>query len=207
MKIRAVGYRFLIFSSLFLLWSASSLQLWAGQNYPSHVTVFGPPSAATAPASKVDPAEKADIRHLMDLAGTKATVQQMMNYMDKNLRPLLLHAFPPGPYRERLIELFLEKFNTKATPQYVMNLAIPYYAQYFSEADIKGLIQFYETPLGQKWVRALPKLRAALLAKSQSLGGQLGRQTMMEVLREHPHLAQEFVAAQRAAHSRQAGGQ
>jgi len=207
MKIRTIGYWFLTFGSLCLLWSASARPVCAGQNYPRHVTVFGQSSAATAPAPKVAPAEEADIRQLMDLVGTKATVQQMMSFMDKNLRPLLLHAFPPGPYRERLIELFLEKFNAKATPQYVMNLAIPFYAQYFSDADIKGLIQFYETPLGQKWARTLPKLRAALLAESQSLGGQLGRQTMIEVLRQHPHLAQEFVAAQHAAHSRPAGGQ
>lgn len=202
MKIRAIGKWLLIFGGLCLVWSGSLQQLCAGQNYPSRVRVFGHSSAATTASLKIDPAEEADIRQLMDLVGTKATITRVMNSMEQSMRPLMLHAFPPGPYRERLVELFFEKLRTKETPQDIMNLAVPVYAQYLSDADIKGLIQFYKTPLGQKWVRVLPKLQAGVLPKAQLLGGELGRQTMIEVLQEHPHLEQELKAAERAAHPR-----
>ena len=92
----------------------------------------------------------------------------------------MLHALPAGPYRERLVDLFIEKFRAKATPQQVMNLAVPIYAQYLSDADIKGLIQFYKTPLGQKWISVRPKLMAGVLPAAHSLGGEIGRQAMLD---------------------------
>ena len=203
MKIRAIGHWLLLFGSLGLLWSGGSQRLFAGQNYPNRVTVFGGQSAASTPAPQaIDPAEEADIRQLMDLLETKAAVTQTMNSMANDMRPLLLRALPPGPYRERLVQLFFEKFSTNVNPQHLMDLAVPVYAQYLSDDDIKGLIQFYKTPLGQKWVKARPKVAAGVLPAAHAWGRTLGRQTMIEVIEEHPELAQELKAAQVAAHQR-----
>jgi hypothetical protein len=35
---------------------------------------------------------------------------------------------------------------------------IKVYAKYFSQEEIKGLITFYESPLGQKTIRSLPQV-------------------------------------------------
>ncbi len=202
MKIRAIGQWFLIFSCLGLLWSGSARESLAGQNYPNHVTVFGGQSAAPAPAPEpVDPAEKADIEQLMELAGAKATFTHMVNTMTKDMEPLLLHALPPGEYRAQLVQLFFEKFRANADAQHYLDMAVPIYAEYLSDEDIKGLIQFYKTPLGQKWINVQPKVRAGLLPASHAWGRELGRETMLEVLQEHPDLAQELkAAAEQAKH-------
>lgn len=200
MKNRTIGKCLLSVCCFFLVWSGNSPQLWAGQNYQRHVTVFGNSSAAATTPRAVNPATQADIRQMMDLVGTKATVMRVMKTTESNMRPLLFHALPPGPYRQRLVELFIEKFNSEATPQHIMGLAVPIYAQYLSDDEIKGLIQFYKTPLGQKWISIQPKVQAALLPEAQAWGRELGRRTMMEVLQENPDLAQQLKAAARAAH-------
>ncbi|HUZ46985.1 MAG TPA: DUF2059 domain-containing protein [Terriglobia bacterium] len=200
MRNRAIGNWLLLFGGFCLLWSASSGELRAGQNYPSHVSVFGRSSTAPAAAQKIDPAKEADIRQLMDLLGTRDTVTRSFNSMESSMRPLFSRALPPGAYRERLVELFFEKFQTKISPQDLLNLAVPLYAQYLSDADIKGLIQFYKTPLGQKWISVQPKVGKTLLPEAHSMGREIGRQTMLEVLEEHPELAQELKAAEVAAH-------
>lgn len=200
MKIRAFGNWVLLLGSFCLVWGGSCQQLYAGQNYPNHVTAFGHSSAASTVPRRIDPAEEADIRQLLKIVGIKATVMRVMNTMEQDMTPLMVAAFPPGQYRARLVDLFFAKFRTKVTPQFLMNMAVPVYARYFSDADIKGLIKFYQTPLGQKWVRVFPKLQAGMLPRVQSLSRELGRQTMLEVLQEHPHLAQELKAAERAAH-------
>jgi hypothetical protein len=199
MKIRAIGYRLLLVFSLCLLWSVSARPLCAGQNYPRHVTVFGPPSGDSGAPQKVDPSTEADIRQLMDLAGTKATVTRMMDNMEQSMRPLLLRAFPPGEYRERLVQLFFDKFHTKVNADAVMDLTIPVYAQYFTDDEVKQLIQFYHTPLGQKWISVQPKVQEELQPRARAWGEQMGREALMEVLHEHPELAEQLKAAAVAA--------
>jgi hypothetical protein len=67
-------------------------------------------------------------------------------------------------------------------------MAVVRYDEQFSDEDIKGLVAFYETPLGQKAVSALPKLTAELQEDGRALGQQIGRESMKEVLAEHPEL-------------------
>ena len=111
-----------------------------------------------------------------------------MNGMMKNLKPMLMNAFPPGDYREKLIDLFLEKFSVRANAEIpkLADGAIPVYDRYFSDDDIKGLIVFYQTPVGQKLIAAGPKIALEMQGQGQKLGEQIGRETMIQVLSEHP---------------------
>ena len=95
---------------------------------------------------------------------------------------------PPGDYRDKLIDLFFAKFRSKADLQVLVNLAVRMYDKYLSEEEIKGLIQFYSTPLGQKTLSVLPKLTVEMQSESMKWGEELGRQSMIEVLSEHPEL-------------------
>jgi hypothetical protein len=178
MNIRTLADWLLIFSSGCLVCSVSARPLCAGQSYPHHVTVFGQSSGDSGASQKVDPATEADIRQLMDLLGMKATVARTMK-----------NTADAGPYRERLVQLFFEKFRTNMDPDYILNLTIPAYAQYLSDDEVKQLIQFYKTPLGQKWVSVQPKVAAGLAPTARSWGSKIARQSMTEVLQEHPDLA------------------
>ena len=147
------------------------------------------PAAAPAAQAKIDPAKEADIRHLLDVAGTSAVVQQVMKSTETSIRPLLANALPPGEYRSKLVDLFFEKFHSKLDTKRLLDLAVVRYDEQFSDEDIKGLIKFYETPLGQRYITALPKLTAELQQDGQALGQQIGRDSMIQVLFEHPELA------------------
>lgn len=148
--------------------------------------------------AKMDPAKEADIRRLLDVVGTKGLVKQLMDSMEKNLKPMMVNSLPPGHYRNRLVELFFEKFETKADPQQLIDMAVPGYDKYLSDEEIKGLISFYQTPLGQKALAVLPKLSMELQSQGSKWGQELGRQCMLEVLAEHPELAQAMGDASKA---------
>lgn len=154
--------------------------------------------AASAAQSKIDPAKEADIRRLLELTGTKAIMVQMMDRMSENIKPLMTNALPPGEYREKLIDLFFAKLQSRMDLQQLLDKAIPIYDQQFSHEEIKGLIKFYETPLGQKAISALPKLTSEMSQAGNQWGQALGQQCMQDVLAEHPDLAQALeVAAKR----------
>lgn len=157
-----------------------------------------PPAASSvqaAAARAIDPAKEADIRRLLDLLGTAAMVDQVVGRTEQSLNPVLTNSLPPGDYRDRLIQLFFEKFNSKFTSQQILNLAVARYDENFSDEEIKGLIDFYQTPLGRKVATVLPTLMAELQEDGGKMGRDLGRESMMEVLQEHPDLRQALQEA------------
>jgi len=171
------------------------------QTPPSQSAPASGSGSASPGQSKIDPAKEADIHRLVDLAGTKTAMTQIIDGMEKNMRPWVTSSLPDGDYREKLVDLFLGKFHDHLTaeiPQLV-DSAVPLYDKYFSHEDIKGLIRFYETPLGQKALSALPKLSMEIQAEGMKLGEKLGRQSMMEVLSAHPELQKALEEAQTGA--------
>jgi hypothetical protein len=158
------------------------------------------PAPGLSPAqAKSDPAKGKDIRRLLELAGTKAIMAQNISEMEKTIRPLMQNSLPAGDYREKLIEAFFAKFKSKIDLDQLLDLAVPIYDKYLTHEEIKGLIQFYQTPLGQKAIGVLPKLSAELMDESRKLGENAGRQSMMEVLAEHPEFEKAIEEAQKAA--------
>jgi len=122
-----------------------------------------------------------------------------MNNMQQSLKPVLTNSLPPGEYRERLTDLFFEKFRSKFDTKRLLDLAVVRYDENFSDQEIKGLLEFYQTPLGRKVVTVLPKLSGELQQDGRQMGQQLGRESMVEVLSEHPDIAQELREASRRA--------
>jgi hypothetical protein len=97
------------------------------------------------------------------------------------------------------LNLFFAKFQSKAEIHKLLDLIVPVYDKYLSDEEIKGLIQFYQTPLGQKTLRVMPQLMAESQEAGRKWGEGLGRQSMLDVLSEHPELEKALEDAQKAA--------
>jgi len=144
---------------------------------------------AAPPGGKINPAKAADIQSLLELTGMRSMMAQTITSMEANLKPAVVASLPPGDYREKLSDLFFDKFNSKLNVQRFIDMATVAYDKYLSDEDIKGLIQFYQTPLGQKTLTVLPKLTTELQAEGMKVGQDVGQESMTEVLAEHPDLA------------------
>lgn len=145
-------------------------------------------SQAPASAPKIDPAKEAAIRKLFEVQGMSESFQQVITGMSKNMRPMLNSSLPTGEYREKLIELFFQRFQSKLRVEEMIDLAVPIYDKYFSKEEIEGLIQFYQTPLGRKVVSVLPQVVLESQTEGMKWGEKVGRDSMAEVLEEHPDL-------------------
>jgi uncharacterized protein len=158
-------------------------------------------STASPAALGIAPAKEADIRRLLEVTGAKSLMTEIMSSMEKNLKPMLTSSLPPGDYRGKLVDLFFEKFMTRVNVEIpkLLDAAVPVYDKYLSDDDIKGLIQFYQTPLGHKALGALPKITVEMQAQGQQVGEQIGRETMLQVLAEHPELAKALGDAHNSA--------
>ncbi len=182
--------RILLWFVLFLCVPALSL----AQNQPKADS----PLPATSDSPKVDPAKAADIRRLLDVAGIRNAMKQVLGGSAQNMKPMLMKSFPPGEYREKLIDLFLARLQENFDVDSLLDDAIVAYDKNLTHEEIKGLIQFYQTPLGQKTISVLPKLTLELQEKGRQKGEEVGRRSMEEVLAEHPDLAAAMQAAAKA---------
>jgi len=142
----------------------------------------------TKPALKVDPEKEAAIRKLFEVAGTKANVEKVIADLTENMKPTFSKLLPPGDYREKLIPLFFERFQSKVKTDDLLNLTLTIYDKYFSKEEIDGLTQFYQTSLGKKVLSVLPQVLIESQAAGMKMGEEAGRQSMLEVLAEHPDL-------------------
>lgn len=154
--------------------------------------------APAAQAAKIDPAKEADVRRLLDVSGVKEMMAQTMADSEKTARPTLANNLPPGEYREKLIDLFFEKFHAKFDIQELLDQIVVIYDKHLSDEDIKGLTQFYQTPLGKKTLSVLPQVLNEAREVGRQLGERAGRESMEEVLAEHPELAEAMKAAAKA---------
>jgi uncharacterized protein len=64
-------------------------------------------------------------------------------------------------------------------PVEATELMVPVYAQHFSTAELRELLGFYTTPLGQKVVREMP----AVLQESTAIGSEWGRRKREDLVR------------------------
>lgn len=172
--------------------------LCQGQNQ-SKAEPATPANTAKVESPKIDPVKAADIRRLLDLVGTKDLMAQSLGGSIQGIKPLLTSALPVGAYREKLVELFFAKFQSKMNLDEFMNMAIPTYDKYFTHEEIKAMIAFYQTPVGRKAMSVLPQISNELREAGSKWGQELGRVSMAEVLSEHPDLAAEMEEARKAS--------
>lgn len=146
----------------------------------------------SAPVAPSDPLKEAAIRKMFDIMGMSKLMQESLNSMAGNMRPMLLASLPPGDYREKLADLFIEKFQGKIQVGQLVELAVPVYAKYYTTDEIAALTEFYKTPLGKKTVSVTPQTMSDMQLVARKMGEEAGRASMMEVLAEHPDLAKSL---------------
>jgi len=115
-----------------------------------------------------------DILKLLKSAGTDKLADQTMDL----LIPQFKRLFPAIPIA------FWDKFKEKTDYDDMLKAYIPLYDKYYTHDEIKQLITFYETPLGQKVVEVTPVLTQESMAIGQAWGERLGQEIVNELIKE-----------------------
>lgn len=105
-----------------------------------------------------------DIRQLMEISGAAKVGVQVMEAMTVQFKQVLPEV-PTEFWNEAMKE-----FNSDA----LVELIIPIYKKYFTADEIKQLIAFYKTPLGQKVTSTLPAITQESMEAGQKWGQEIG---------------------------------
>lgn len=136
---------------------------------------------APSPPDSVDARVAADIRELIELTGAVALGTQFADRMLATLRPMFEQAYPTVP--PEVMDELLEETHAELAALDLAALAVPVYARHLSAEDIRGLLDFYRTPLGRRVVEKLPVIVEESVAVGQAMGEAAGQRVIDRLVR------------------------
>jgi hypothetical protein len=158
----------------------------------------GPQSAAAVPNnaalaqanSSIDPAKEADIRSLMELVGAHDLVQDGESTAVEQSREKLLASVPNNDKGQAFVHAFAASYEKKFDVDQVTNQLVAIYDKHFTEDEIKGLLQFYGSPLGQKVAAEMPKIGRETQAAVRAASSKAAKESLAEVKQQNPGFGQ-----------------
>ena len=150
-------------------------------------------ASASAPAiasaqsnANIGPSKEADIRSLMELLGARDMVRDGANNAVEQAREKLLSTVPNNDKGQAFLNAFATGYQKRFDADQVTDEFVSIYDQHFSEDEIKGLLQFYGSPLGQKVATEMPKIGREIHAAVRAASGQAAREALAEAKQENP---------------------
>ena len=144
-------------------------------------------AAATKP---MDPVKEADIRALMELVGARDLVQDSLATSSEQYREKLLSTVPNNEKGQAFINAFITSYENKYDADQVTEQLVTIYDKHYSDEEIKGLLQFYGSPLGQKVAAEMPKINRETQTASRTASGKAAREALAMVKEENPEVGQ-----------------
>lgn len=143
---------------------------------------------AMAQARNADAQKIENIRQLLTMIGADKLRDAMMDQMVDQITKIF--PSPPdkneqaGKMFDRLKELFREEMKKVDFTK----MSVDLYDKYFTADEIKALMQFYSSPIGQKAIMVLPALTQEATRHGMELGQAAGERAYTRWTDEYPEL-------------------
>ena len=153
-------------------------------------------AAAVAPAA-LDPVKEADIRSLLELAGAAELFQDAVEKSAGQYTVKIEMAVQDPSRAQKLSAAFLERYKAHFRTEEMTGELVRLYDKHFSAEEIKALLQFYGSPLGQKFAAEMPGLGQEAQVAGAALSQRAAKEAWQELRAENPELGAGPRAARR----------
>ncbi len=146
--------------------------------------------SASAKPAVIDPAKDADIHALLDLVGARDQVQESVNLTAEQYREKLLASVPNNDKGQAFVNAVISDYEKRFDVDQVTEQLIAIYDKHYSEEEIKGLLQFYGSPLGQKVAAESPKISREVQEASRATAAKAVKESLQQAKDENPAIGQ-----------------
>jgi hypothetical protein len=146
--------------------------------------------SAPARSTAIDPAKEADIRSLLDLVGARDLVQDSVNLSAEQYREKLLATVPNNEKNQAFVNAVITDYEKKFDVDQVTEQLLSIYDKHYSAEEIKQLLQFYGSPLGQKVASEGPKISREIQAATRATAAKAVKDALQETKDENPGVGQ-----------------
>lgn len=148
------------------------------------VQASAPSDNIVASSKSIDPAKAADLRTLLEFTGAKeqlkaVAIDSAAQYREK------LRASAPEPLnissstdRQVLIKAAESTFQKNFDQQRALQQITGIFDKHFSEDEIRGLLDFFSSPLGQKFAAESPKIAREISAVQSAAAANAARESL-----------------------------
>ena len=145
------------------------------------VQASAPEAAVTTTSKSIDPAKDADLRALLQFIGAKEQLQSSAAQYREKLQSLAQASSPDAAKkatRRAWIGDAAETFQKNYDRQHALQQIANIYDQHYTDDEIKGLLDFFSSPLGQKFAAESPKIAKEVSAVQQATAASAARSSL-----------------------------
>ena len=139
---------------------------------------------------QIDPAKDADIRALLELAGTRDQIADAITTSAEQYRKNLLATVPNNDQGQTFVNSVIKEYEKSYDLDEVVNQLVAIYDKHYSEDEIKGLLQFYGTPFGQKVAAEQYKIMREVQEATRGTSAKTVRAALQHAKQENPGIGQ-----------------
>jgi len=151
-----------------------------------------PQSPGTKPSvvAPIDPAKDADIRALLELVGARDQVQDSVRQIAEQYREKLLATVPNNEKGQNFVNTTINEYEKRYDVDHVTEQLVSLYDKHYTDEEIKGLLQFFGSPLGQKAAVENPKIFREMQEATRAEAARAVKDALQEAKQENPGVGQ-----------------
>jgi len=149
-----------------------------------------PAQGASQAPPAIDPAKAPDIRALLELVGAHDLVEDSMTRSAEQYREKLLETVVHNPQGQAFVNTAVTNYEKKFDVDAVTEKLVSVYDKHYTDDEIKGLLQFYGSPLGQKVAAESPKIARELQETIRTTSGKAAKDALQEAKQDNPGAGQ-----------------
>jgi hypothetical protein len=138
----------------------------------------------------IDPVKDADIRALLELVGARDQVQDSVRQTAEQYREKLLASVPDNEKGQAFVNMTINEYEKKYDVDKVTEQLVALYDKHYTDDEIKSLLQFYGSPLGQKVAAESPKIFREIQETTRAEAAKAAKDALQEAKQENPGVGQ-----------------
>ena len=127
---------------------------------------------------------------MLDLVGARDQVQESVNYSAEQYREKLLATVANNDKNQAFVNAVITDYEKKFDVDQVMDQLVAIYDKHYSSEEIKELLQFYGSPLGQRVASEAPKISREIQAATRATAAKAVKDALQETKEEDPGVGQ-----------------
>src|SRR5467141_2100468 len=147
-------------------------------------------NSSAAPSNVMDATKETDIRSLMELVGARDLVQDGASNAIEQSREKLLVTVPNDDKGQAFVNAFAASYQKRFDADRVTEQLVGIYDKHFTEDEIKGLLQFYGSPLGQRVAAEMPKISREIQSATRVASNKAAKEALAELKQQNPEVGQ-----------------
>jgi hypothetical protein len=145
---------------------------------------------ATAASPQIDPAKNADIRSLIELVGARDQIEDSIASSAEQYREKLLSTVPNNERGQAFVNSVVTEYQRKFNLDEVVDQLVTIYDKHYTDDEIKGLLQFYGTPFGQKVAAEQSKISREAQETTRGTAYKTIHEALQQAKQENPGIGQ-----------------